>query len=197
MYRAVTLLANRAGIAPSDGPTLAHLLHNMLLTTSWVGLEMHVIANGEDVTPLLRRPEIDQAVRFIASLPETRQKLLLLQRQMAKEGGVVMEGRDIGSVVLPNADLKVYLDATIEVRAERRWREHQNRGENISLDEVIDEVYERDKLDSEREHSPLVRASDAILVDNTGIGIEETVRLIVLLARERQGEMAKTAKIKQ
>jgi cytidylate kinase len=103
-----------------------------------------------------------------------------------------MEGRDIGTVVFPHAELKIFLEASPEVRAERRWREHEEKGDSISLDEVLQEVCERDKRDRERKVSPLVRAEDAVLVDNTAMGIEETARVIVLLAREREKELAAT-----
>ena len=96
-----------------------------------------------------------------------------------------MEGRDIGTVVFPNAELKIFLDATPETRAQRRWKEHQEKGESMTLLEVLQEVRQRDKRDRERKVSPLVRAKDAVLVDNTAMGIEETARLIVFLANER------------
>ena len=104
-----------------------------------------------------------------------------------------MEGRDIGTVVFPRAELKIFLDASPEVRAERRWKEHQEKGEAFRLAEVLGEVRERDKRDRERKVSPLVRAKDAVLVDNTAMGIEETARLIVMLANERQKEAVASA----
>jgi cytidylate kinase len=101
-----------------------------------------------------------------------------------------MEGRDIGTVVFPSAELKIFLDAAPETRAERRWKEHREKGDKLTLAEVFDEVIERDKRDRERKVSPLVRAADAVLVDNTAMGIEETARLIVMLAQERERELA-------
>ena len=100
-----------------------------------------------------------------------------------------MEGRDIGTVVFPDAELKIFLDASPETRAERRWNEHQEKGEAMTIAEVLEEVRERDKRDRERKVSPLVRAADAVLVDNTAMGIEETARLIVFLAHEREKEL--------
>jgi cytidylate kinase len=122
-----------------------------------------------------------------------REVLVAEQQRAGAGGGVVMEGRDIGTVVFPKAELKIFLDASPEVRAERRWKEHQEKGERITLPEVFDEVIERDKRDRERKVSPLVRAADAVLVDNTAMGIEETARLIVMLARERERELAGAA----
>ena len=104
-----------------------------------------------------------------------------------------MEGRDIGTVVFPKAELKIFLDASPEVRAERRWKEHQEKGDKFTLAEVLAEVRERDRRDRERKVSPLVRAADAVLVDNTAMDAEETARLIVMLAREREKELAAAA----
>jgi len=103
---------------------------------------------------------------------------------------VVMEGRDIGTVVFPNAELKIFLDASPEVRAERRWKEHQEKGDHLTVFQVLEEVRERDKRDRERKVSPLVRADDAVIVDNTAMDVEETARLIVMLAREREKDFA-------
>ena len=104
-----------------------------------------------------------------------------------------MEGRDIGTVVFPRAELKIFLEASPEVRAERRWKEHREKGETMTLAQVLEEVRERDRRDRERKVSPLVRASDAVLVDNTAMDVEETARLVVMLAREREKELSKAA----
>ena len=106
-----------------------------------------------------------------------------------------MEGRDIGTVVFPAAELKIFLEAVPEVRAERRWKEHQEKGDHILLKEVVEEVYERDRRDRERKVSPLVRATDAVLVDNTAMGIEETARVIVMLLEERKAQSAKAGRL--
>src|SRR6266481_361929 len=127
------------------------------------------------------------------ALKAVRRVLVAEQQRAGAGGGIVMEGRDIGTIVFPRAELKVFLDASPEVRAERRWKEHQEKGEHITLPEVFDEVIERDKRDRERKVSPLVRASDAVLVDNTAMGVEETARLVVMLAREREKESADAA----
>jgi len=110
------------------------------------------------------------------------------QRRVGQLGGVVMEGRDIGTIVFPDADLKIYLTASAEVRAERRWREHQQKGDAIDLARTIEEVRDRDRRDVERENSPLKRAEDAVLVDSTAMEAEEVARLIVLLAQEKQSK---------
>jgi CMP/dCMP kinase len=115
------------------------------------------------------------------------------QQRAGAGGGVVMEGRDIGTVVFPKAELKIFLDACPEVRAERRRAEHEEKGEVMSLEQVLEEVRQRDQRDRERKVSPLVRADDAVLVDNSAMDAEETARLIVLLARERETDLAKAA----
>jgi cytidylate kinase len=104
-----------------------------------------------------------------------------------------MEGRDIGTVVFPHAELKIFLEASPEMRAERRWKEHREKGDNVTVFDVLGEVRDRDKRDRERKVSPLVRAADAVIVDNTAMDVEETARLIVMLAREREREMAAAA----
>jgi cytidylate kinase len=126
----------------------------------------------------------------LATIAGVREVLVAEQQQAGAGGGVVMEGRDIGTVVFPNAELKIFLEASAVTRAQRRWMEHQEKGEKVSVGQVMEEVCERDKRDRERRVSPLVRAKDAVLVDNTAMGIEETARLIVLLARERENAKA-------
>jgi len=119
--------------------------------------------------------------------------LVAEQQRAGAGGGIVMEGRDIGTVVFPSAELKIFLDASPEERAERRWKEHKEKGDRVTLAEVFDEVIERDKRDRERKVSPLVRAADAILVDNTAMSVEETARLIVMLVQEREGKRSVSA----
>jgi len=144
-----------------------------------------VLLDGEDVTAAIRTPEMSQAASHVAIFPGVRRCLVAEQQRAGAEGGVVMEGRDIGTVVFPQANLKIFLDASAEVRAERRWREHQSRGEAVTLDRMVEEVRERDRRDTERDASPLTRAPDAVYVDGTAMDVEETARLIVMLARDR------------
>src|SRR5262249_45033656 len=133
------------------------------------------------------------AASQLATIAKVREVLVAHQQRAGAGGGIVMEGRDIGTVVFPNAELKIFLEATPETRAERRWKEHEQKDEHLTLEQVVQEVRERDKRDRERKVSPLVRAKDAVLVDNTAMDIEESARLIVMLARERDSELAKTA----
>jgi CMP/dCMP kinase len=151
-----------------------------------------VLLDGEDVTQSIRSSEVAQAASRVATIAGVRAVLVSLQQRAGSAGGVVMEGRDIGTVVFPNAELKIFLEATPEARAERRWKEHNEKGEKLQLAEVVEEVRERDQRDTERKVSPLVRAADAVLIDNTAMDVEETARLIILLARERQKELGKS-----
>ncbi len=154
------------------------------------GAKNCVFLDAKDVTKEIRTAEVARAASRLATIAKVREVLVAEQQRAGAGGGIVMEGRDIGTVVFPLAELKIFLDASPEVRAERRWKEHQEKGDNLTLAEVLEEVKERDKRDRERKVSPLVRAADAVLVDNTAMGIEETARLIVMLAREREREMA-------
>jgi cytidylate kinase len=141
-----------------------------------------VFLDGEDVTMEIRTPEVSQAASRIAVNPGVRQVLVAEQRRAGQQGGVVMEGRDIGSVVFPDAGLKIFLTASPEVRAERRWREHEQKGDAIDLKRTLEEIRERDRRDLERATSPLVRAADAVIVDSTAMEPEEIARLVVMLA---------------
>ncbi len=157
------------------------------------GVKNQVLLDGIDVTQAIRTPEVAQAASQVATIAKVRELLVREQQNAGAGGGVVMEGRDIGTVVFPNAELKIFLEASPETRAERRWKEHEEKGDHLTLAQVLDEVRERDKRDRERKVSPLVRANDAVLVDNTAMDIEETARLIVMLAHERERELAKAA----
>jgi CMP/dCMP kinase len=158
-----------------------------------VGAKNRVFLDRREVTAEIRTAEVALAASQLATIVAVRRVLVAEQQRAGAGGAVVMEGRDIGTVVFPNAELKIFLDASPEVRAERRWKEHQEKGEKMTVAEVFDEVIERDRRDRERKVSPLVRAADAVLVDNTAMGIEETARLIVMLARERQNETSASA----
>lgn len=142
-----------------------------------------VSVDGRDVTREIRTPEVTANVSKVARDASVRHALLVMQRKMAEGGGVVMDGRDIGTHVLPNADVKLYLTASIEERALRRWKELKRKGYEIDLAKLKEEIAARDKADSEREHSPLMQAEDAVLLDTTDMSIEEAVRAILKLCR--------------
>jgi CMP/dCMP kinase len=154
------------------------------------GLKNRVFVDACEVTQEIRAAEVGQAASRLATIAGVRRVLVKEQQSAGAGGGVVMEGRDIGTVVFPRAELKIFLEAEAEVRAERRRKEHEEKGEHLTLGEVLEEVRVRDLRDRERKVSPLLRAKDAVLVDNTAMGIEESARLIVMLARERENELA-------
>lgn len=186
MYRALAWKALGRGVPLDSAEKLEALARETRIDLEPTAGGLRVRLDGADVTQEIRSAEVSQASSKIAQFPGVRKLLVAEQRRAGAQGGVVMEGRDIGTVVFPDADLKIYLDATVEVRAERRWREHQQKGDAIELARTVEEVHERDRRDRERETSPLVRAPDAVLVDNTAMDVEETSRLIVLLAQVKQ-----------
>src|SRR5579863_2060169 len=185
MYRAVGLKALRRGV-PLDSPErLARLAETAHIDLVPRDGRLLVLLDGEDVTDAIRAPEVSHAASVVAVVPGVRHPMVAEQRRAGQAGGVVMEGRDIGSVVFPHAELKIFLDATPEVRAARRQRELEEKGEPLEFAKVLEEVHRRDQRDREREMSPLVRAVDAVVVDNTAMDAEETARVIVLLAKEQ------------
>lgn len=187
MYRAVAWKALCEHI-PLDSPErLAALASRVRIDLVSQSGKQHVILDGEEITDLIRTTEVSHAASVVAVIPGVRHPLVSEQRRAGEQGGVVMEGRDIGSVVFPHADLKIYLDASPEVRAERRWQELREKGEASDPLIVLANIRARDQRDRERETSPLVRAADAVIVDNTAMDAEETARVIVLLAREQAG----------
>ena len=200
MYRALALKALRGGISLEDQNALYQLAQESHIELKAptpeqeiAGIKNRVFLDSQDVTLEIRTPEVSQGASRLATLAPVREVLVAEQQRAGAGGGVVMEGRDIGTVVFPNAELKIFLEASPEVRAERRWKEHQEKGEWLPLAEVHDEVRERDKRDRERKVSPLVRALDAVLIDNTAIDAAETARLIAMLAREREKELSLVA----
>ncbi|HEY2544911.1 MAG TPA: (d)CMP kinase [Candidatus Acidoferrum sp.] len=200
MYRALALKALRSGVALDDAAALQELARNTHIELKpptpeqeAAGFKNRVFLDGAEVTHEIRTEEVARAASQLATIAEVRHVLVAEQQRAGAGGGVVMEGRDIGTVVFPRAELKIFLDASAEVRAERRWKEHQEKGDRLTLEEVLEEVRQRDKRDRERKVSPLVRAADAVLVDNTAMDVEETARLVVMLAREREKELAKVA----
>ncbi|HEY2546729.1 MAG TPA: (d)CMP kinase [Candidatus Acidoferrum sp.] len=200
MYRALALKALRSGVALDDAAALQELARNTHIELKpptpeqeAAGFKNRVFLDGAEVTHEIRTEEVARAASQLATIAEVRHVLVAEQQRAGAGGGVVMEGRDIGTVVFPRAEMKIFLDASAEVRAGRRWKEHQEKGDRLTLEEVLEEVRQRDKRDRERKVSPLVRAADAVLVDNTAMDVEETARLVVMLAREREKELAKVA----
>ena len=185
MYRAIALKALRRGVSLDASDELVALAGDTRIDLRVPNETQQVFLDGQDVTAAIRSPEISSAASRVATVPGVRHVLVTEQRRAGHQGGVVMEGRDIGTVVFPDAELKIFLTASPEIRAERRWREHQQKGDAIDLARTVEEIRERDKRDRERTSSPLVQAADAILVDSTAMGPEEVARLVVMLANHQ------------
>ena len=182
MYRAITLFGLRNFKNEKQEIDLPKLLQNL----NEISLEfrensgkLEIYLNGENVSKEIRTTEVSDNVSFIAKQPEVRERLVVLQRDIAEKQGVIMDGRDIGTVVLPNADYKFFLTASADERARRRFLELQSLGIETTIEEVKKNLIERDRIDSEREISPLKQAEDAILIDNTNLNKEETIDLIL------------------
>jgi CMP/dCMP kinase len=193
MYRAVALKALERKAPLEDEARMEELTRETHIELKAptpeqerAGLKNRVFLDGREVTAEIRNDEVAQAASRVATIAGVRHVLVAEQQRAGEGGGVVMEGRDIGTVVFPRAELKIFLEALPETRAQRRWKEHQEKGDHMTLLEVLQEVRERDKRDRERKVSPLVKAKDAVLVDNTAMGIDETARLIVFLAEEKR-----------
>ncbi len=189
MYRAVTWAALRRGIPVTDESALTRLAETLdldiLPPTVADGRPYTVRVEGVDITWALRSPEVDAAVSQVSAYPGVRRALTHRQRQIGLRGRVVMVGRDIGTVVLPEADLKIYLDADLKTRALRRYRELQDRGETVSFDEVLETMQQRDALDQGREVAPLRPAPDAVVLDTTAMEIEEVFQRVLALIEAR------------
>ena len=191
MYRAVTWAALTRGVPMGDERALTALAQQLdidvLPPTANDGRQYTVTADGVDVTWTIRTPQVDAAVSTVSAHLGVRAALVPQQRRVAARGPVVMVGRDIGTVVLPDAQLKVYLDASVEERARRRWEEMRRRGEHAEYGDVLAAMRRRDELDSNRGVSPLRAAADAIIVDTTHLDIEQVVERLERLVEAQQG----------
>ena len=194
MYRALALKALRSGVTlDGNDENLVALARDTRIDLRAEDGTQRVFLDHEDVTTAIRTPDVSQAASKIAVNAGVRHVLVAEQRRAGGQGGVVMEGRDIGSVVFPDAQLKIFLTASPETRAERRWREHQQKGDAIDLQRTLEEIHERDRRDQGRATSPLVRAADAVVVDSTAMDPEEVARLVVMLAQRQAGAGARSA----
>lgn len=178
MYRAVTLAAMRAGLIDAEGRVQVDILSRMLsqlhITFERVADgSQHTLLNGEDVESQIRRMDVSDNVSAVAALPPVRKYLTELQQQMGRERGIVMDGRDIGTTVFPDAELKIFVNAPAQMRAQRRFKELTEKGVDVSFDDVLANVQNRDHVDETRSESPLRRATDAINLDNSNMSIEQ------------------------
>ena len=186
IYRTVGLQAFRNGIDPENGDAVVALLPGLDIGLGYGedGVQ-RMYLNGEDVSQAIRQHEISRYASCVSALPEVRSFLLDRQRQLAREHDVVMDGRDIGTVVLPQADVKIFLTATPEARARRRWLEVQDRGEQAQFDPARRDVKERDQRDANRSTAPLRQAEDAILADTTELDLDQSLALLIQIVKER------------
>ncbi len=187
LYRAVGLFVLRQNIDPKDGEAVAAALPQLQVSLRFINGEQHVYLDGEDVSAEIRLHEVSQYASLVSAIPAVRQFLFDTQRKMAEEQNVVMDGRDIGTVVLPFADVKIFLTASAEVRAGRRFAELQQRGQELTFEQVLSDINRRDEQDSNREIAPLKPAPDSVIVDNSLCSLEESLALLYKTVTERLG----------
>lgn len=185
MFRVVALMAQRGGVNPDDETALGLLCAGLTIDFDRTDGCCRVMANGEDVSAAIRTPEISLLTSVVSTKKVVRDYLLVLQRRMGERGGVVLEGRDIGTVVFPAAQVKFYLTASVEERGRRRFEELRAKGIDVTLEQTIQEVEQRDRQDLQREHAPLRRADDAIDIDSTLLSLDEVLARMETIVRNR------------
>lgn len=185
MYRCVALAMLEKNIKIEETEKIEELLQNIKIEFFDKDGEKKVFLNGEDVTKKIRTVEVTEYASPVATVKIVREHLVKLQREMAKSIDVIMEGRDIGTNVFPNADVKIYLDATPEERAQRRFRQNKENGINTPYEEILKNVIDRDYRDSHRELSPLIKAPDAIYIDSTGMTVEEEANEVIKIIKDK------------
>lgn len=185
IYRTVAWHITMLGIGPKDTDHVPILLDDANIQIEFQPDGQHMILNGKDISGEIRTPEISACASQVAKLSCVRDYLLDLQRDLAKRHNIIMDGRDIGTVVLPNASLKIFLTATPEKRAQRRYEEYLQKGQSATYEEVLEDQKQRDYSDTHRKLAPLKQAADAILVDTTELGLQESIDAVVQLIHER------------
>lgn len=183
MYRGLAIHFLDKGIQPQETEKVIEACKDAEVTIAYEDAVQYVYLNGKDISSRLRNEEVGNMASVTSAIPEVRKKLLELQQNLAKTQNVIMDGRDIGTCVLPHADVKVYLTASVETRAKRRYQELQEKGEDCNLEEIAHDIEERDRRDMTREIAPLKQAEDAVLVDSSDMTIAEVVKTIVDLCR--------------
>ena len=184
MYRCVALECLNKNIKPDELEKIIAVLENINIELKREGSNQIVLLNGEDVSKEIRTERIDENVAKYAAIKEVREKVTPIQQKMGENANIIMEGRDIGTVVFPNADVKIFLDCSIEERAKRRYKQNIERGLNTPYEEVLSALIERHKLETERTIAPFVKAEDAILVDSSNMNIEEETEEIIKIVKE-------------
>jgi len=187
MYRAVAYCALEKGVNLDSPEELGRLVESMDLELNYDANGLTVLCNGVDITDKIRTQRVSQTVSVVAKVPAVRVRLVEMQRKMAAKGGVIMDGRDIGSYVLPDAQLKLFITASLEQRTMRRLKELEAQGCSLDFEELKQEIKKRDTIDASREMAPLTKAEDAVLVDTTDLSIEEVTEHILNIYRQRFG----------
>ncbi len=185
LYRAVGLFCRRSGADMSSPEAIAACLPQIHPEIRLVDGVQHIWLNGEDVSDEIRLPEISMAASAVSAVPQVREALLGLQRKLARENNVIMDGRDIGTVVLPDAQVKIFLTAAPEIRAKRRYDELRAKGVEVSFEEVLADLNKRDYDDSHRAAAPLKQAEDAVLADTSGLDFEQSCELVCRIIKEK------------
>ncbi len=189
LYRAIGWYALSCGKDPADAGQVVPLLKEISVELRFVEGEQHVFLNGRDVSTEIRLPEVSMAASRVSAIPEVRDFLFSLQRELAEKNNVLMDGRDIGTVVLPNAQIKIFLTASAENRADRRMKQLAEAGNHVDYNTLLAEIKERDYNDSHRAIAPLKQAEDAKLIDTTGLTLEESVKLVLDYIADRMKEL--------
>ena len=185
MFRAIALYMTGKCVKSNETDKVKEELNNIRLDIVYENGEQQIILNDENVSRLIRNPEISKAASSFAQVPEVRERLLILQRELADKRPVVMDGRDIGTKVLPTASVKIFLTADVKVRAERRYKELTEKGEKVNLEDIMSDIKSRDEQDMNRKVSPLVQADDAVLVDTSSLSVDEVVDAIIKIACDK------------
>lgn len=184
LYRAIAYNAVKNGVIDNENAVVS-MLNSTKLELKYIDGVQAVFLNGEDVSAFIRTPEISMGASKVSAIPAVRAFLLSLQQEIAAKNNVIMDGRDIATVVLPNADVKIFLFASAECRAERRYKELIEKGENVKYEDVLDDVNQRDYQDSHREIAPLKPSEDSIMLDTSAIGLQESIDLVINTIKER------------
>lgn len=187
MYRCVALECINQGIEYTEIEKIKKVLENINIELKKENENQLVFLNGQDVTEDIRTPEVDNQVAKFAAVKEVRKKITPMQRKMGDNNDIIMEGRDIGTVVFPNADVKVFLDCSVEERAMRRYKQDLEKGIQTTYDEVLASIKERHRLETEREIAPLTKAPDAVYIDSTGMTIDEEAEAVIKVINQKRG----------
>jgi len=186
MYRCVALECINKKVTCEDLEKIKEVLKDINIEIKREGSDQLIFLNGKDVTRAIRTPEVDSVVAKFAAIKEVREKMTPIQRKMGEKNDIIMEGRDIGTVVFPNADVKVFLDCSVEERAARRYRQNIEKGIPSTYEEVLEGIKERHRLETEREIAPLVQAPDAVYIDSTGMTIEEEANAVIEVINKKR-----------